>query len=144
MNTTEAVEEAKAEIDKLGLLNLPDLEDEDEVDDDWMGTKTFLAHQMANNDKAHLRFIRGAVEAREPAQEAEIEAHISEIKTRFGQTSLSGMCPVDPPIRGPFGEAEIWLKPDAIPVNVAPYRIPGERKAAWVKLVDEARDTGKL
>ena len=63
LNTTEAVEEAKAEIDKLGLLNLPDLEDEDEVDDDWMGTKTFLAYQMANNDKDRLGIIRGAVEA---------------------------------------------------------------------------------
>jgi len=47
-------------------------------------------------------------------------------------------------VRGPFGEAEIWLKPDTVPVNIAPYRIPGERKAAWVNLVDKALEAGKI
>jgi hypothetical protein len=40
--------------------------------------------------------------------------------------------------------AEIWLKPDAVPVNIAPYHITGERKAAWTKLVDDARKAGKI
>ena len=48
------------------------------------------------------------------------------------------------PIRGLFGEAEIWLKPDATPVNVAPYRIAGERKAAWTNLVDKILESHKI
>jgi len=90
--------------------------------------------------------VKGAVEAREPAQDPSIEAQIELIKERFAKTSLSGICPSpdDLPIRGPFGEAEIWLKPDAIPVNIAPYHISGERKAAWTTLVDKAREAGKI
>ena len=62
----------------------------------------------------------------------------------FGQTSLSGKCPVDPPVRGPYGEAEIWLKPDAEPVSQTPYRFIGERREAHAKLLDEAVTAGKL
>ena len=53
----------------------------------------------------------------------------------FGKTSLSGKYQPDPPERGPFGMAEIWLKPDAIPVSVTPYLIIGEKGRALADLV---------
>jgi hypothetical protein len=62
----------------------------------------------------------------------------------FGETSLSGKYMPNPPKRGPFGEAEIWLKPDAKPVSVPPYHIAGERRDALLDLVEKAREMGKL
>ena len=65
-------------------------------------------------------FIRGVVEARTPADEDLVAPQVKIIQERFGKTSLSGICPVGTddnplPIRGPFGEAEIWFKLDAVP-----------------------------
>jgi hypothetical protein len=62
----------------------------------------------------------------------------------FGKTSLSGIYQRDPPTRGPYGEAEIWLKPDAKPVSRPPFRMYGERFEALDKLVREAQEAGKL
>ena len=62
----------------------------------------------------------------------------------FEGTFLSGIYPKDPPVRGPFGGAEIWLKPDARPVSVTPYQIHGERRMALDKLIGEAMDHHKM
>ena len=67
-----------------------------------------------------------------------------EVLKEFANTSLSGIYPKDPPVRGPFGAAEIWLKPNAIPVVQHPYRIGGERGRAWTELVDQALSQNKL
>ena len=50
----------------------------------------------------------------------------------------------DRPIRGPFGEATIELKPGAQPTKQRPYHIQGERREAWTKLVNKLIEDGKL
>ena len=62
----------------------------------------------------------------------------------FKDSSLSGVYPKNPPTRGPNGEAEIWLKPDARPVSIPPYPLKGERREALAKLVEECIDSGKM
>jgi hypothetical protein len=62
----------------------------------------------------------------------------------FGATSLSGIYLRDPPIRGPFGEAEIRLKKDAVPTSIPPYQMTGERRDALDSLVGKYIDQGKL
>ena len=63
----------------------------------------------------------------------------------FGDTSLSGKYPKHPlPVRGPFGEGEIWLMPDAKPVSVPPFHLAGERRDALDSLVGKCIDQGKL
>ena len=62
----------------------------------------------------------------------------------FKHTSLSGEYPCKPPIRGPFGEAEIWLKPDAQPVSVPPYQLKGVRHDALADLVTHAVKMNKM
>ena len=52
----------------------------------------------------------------------------------FGKTSLSGKYPGGKIIRGPDGLAEIWLRPDAKPVSVPPYRM-GDRAKILSDLV---------
>ena len=47
-------------------------------------------------------------------------------------------------MRGPFGEGEIWLKPDARPVSVPPFHLNGERREALDSLVGECIARKKL
>ena len=62
----------------------------------------------------------------------------------FGESSLSGQYMPDPPVRGPFGEGEIWLKEDARPVSVPPFHLNGERREALDQLVGKCIDMHKL
>jgi hypothetical protein len=62
----------------------------------------------------------------------------------FSTASLSGVYKPNPPVRGPFGEAEIWLKPEATLVSVPPFQLTGERGQALSELVDKSRESGKL
>ena len=47
-------------------------------------------------------------------------------------------------MRGPYGEAEIWLKPDAQPVSQPQYRFAGERREAHARLIDDVLKAGKV
>ena len=63
----------------------------------------------------------------------------------FGDSSLSGKYPAHPlPVRGPYGEGEIWLQPDAKPVSVPPFHLTGERREALDKLVGDCIAQGKM
>ena len=72
-----------------------------------------------------------------------VEKLRQELIDEFGSTSLSGKYPGGKKIRGPDGLAEIWLKPDAKPVSVPPYRM-GEREKILADLVTAAQDAGKM
>ena len=50
----------------------------------------------------------------------------------------------DPPVRGPFGEATIELKPGVTPCKQRPYKIHGQRYNDWLKLVDQLIADGKI
>ena len=62
----------------------------------------------------------------------------------FAKTVFTGITGGSPPIRGPFGEAIIKLKPNAVPIKHRPFHIVGERKTAWVRLTDEILEAGKI
>ena len=61
----------------------------------------------------------------------------------FKETALCGVYKPHPKIRGPFGQAEIWLRPDAKPVSMPPFRL-NERREVLRELVEKARAAGKL
>ena len=105
-----------------------------------------LAHRLVQGSQHHgqVRMVQGVVEARDAEESTLVEAAKEKILEEFRETSLSGKYPVNPPIRGPFGEAEIWLRTDAVPVSQIPFRISGERRAAWVGLVDEGIKQQKM
>ena len=94
--------------------------------------------------EATVETIKGVIEPTEPAESAKVEKLNAALFEEFGNTSLSGVCPVNPPVRGPYGEAEIWLKPDAQPVSVPPYRFAGERREAHARLIEEILQAGKI
>ena len=76
---------------------------------------------------------------------AELAHELQEaLLAEFGDSSLSGKYPVNPPVRGPYGEGEIWLQPDAKPVSVPPFHLHGERRDALDQLVGDCILQGKL
>jgi hypothetical protein len=93
---------------------------------------------------AHVSFVKGAIEVREGVQTPLVENLKNQIIEECRDSSLSGICPCDPPVRGPHGEAEIWLREGAKPVSQKPYHMTGERRQAHAQLVDEAMKMGKI
>ena len=78
-------------------------------------------------------FLNDGVEERRP-----------QILEEYADTVFSGKITGSPPVRGPFGEAEINLKPGAVPVRQRPFQIVGERRTAWLKLTDELVEHGLI
>ena len=70
--------------------------------------------------------IKGALEARDVVEDEVAQQYRQKLMEEFGDSALSGVYLMVPPVRGPFGEAEIWLKPTAVPVVSAPYQLSGE------------------
>ena len=68
--------------------------------------------------EASVATLKGAIEMSEPTDYAKVERLKAQFFKEFGDSSLSGVCPVDPLIRCTYGEAEILLKPDARPVSL--------------------------
>jgi len=89
-----------------------------------------------------VRFVKGVVEARDPIVTPGVEERRQRLLAEFADTVFSGKMTGDPPVRGPHGEAEIILKPGAVPVKQRPFMITGERRAAWTALTDEIEVQG--
>ena len=98
----------------------------------------FVARQLKNCDDGNVQTVKGAIEASSPVENPQVEEYRNLLLQEFKNSSLSGIYPIDPPVRGPFGEAEIWLKPNAKPVAVPPFRLTGERERAHAELVQQA------
>ena len=62
---------------------------------------------------------------RDPVDHPSADKARAEILRRYSPTVLSGKYLPDPPKRGPFGEAEIWVKPNSVPVGIPAYRLGG-------------------
>ena len=82
------------------------------------------------------------------ARDAETHPLAVQAKARilqeFSETSMSGVYPRDPPVRGPFGAAEIWLKPDAVPVAQHPYRIGGGARSSLARASGRSNGTTQV
>ena len=50
---------------------------------------------------------------------------------------MSGKLPGNPPVRGPYGEAEIVVRQGAIPVKQRAYQLHGDRRAGWIEATDQ-------
>ena len=127
----------------MRLRALPEKALEDEGVDEEYAVLEEVARRFMQMEKT-VSIVKGGPETREAAESPLAGQLRQALLDEFGQTSLSGKYVPNPPVRGPFGEAEIWLKPDAKPVSVPPYQMTGERRQALIDLVEKARQTGKL
>ena len=97
------------------------------------------------DEEAQVCFTKGIVEAREPCDQPGVEERRQKVLSDFqDHVFRSKLTNEQPPIRGPFGEAEINLKPGAKPVKQRMFHITGERKEAWEKLTDDVITSGKV
>ena len=110
------------------------------LDDETIET---IAHRLYNQEK-DIRFIKGAVDARDPMDTKDVDQRRERLHQEFKDTVFSGKVTGSPPIRGPFGEAFIKLKPGATPIKHRPFNITGERRTAWIRLTDEILKDGKI
>jgi hypothetical protein len=77
-----------------------------------------------------IDFIKGFVGSKDPVQGGNVDDLRAKIIQDYGSTVFSGETTGDPPIRGPLGEAEIIIKPGAIPSKQRAFSILGERRDA--------------
>ena len=99
-------------------------------DEDKEADRNELALQIALSEDAP-HFVRRVVQAEKPVQGEDVDTLRAEIRAEYGETVFSDKPTGPPPIRGPFGEATITLKPGAVPVKQRMYQIHGERRATW-------------
>ena len=78
-----------------------------------------------------------------PSTEVSVAERIENILKEYDGTVFGTKTPGCPPVRGPFGEAEINLKPGAVPIKQRMFQIQGERRETWIKLTDTLIEQGK-
>ena len=97
-------------------------------------------HQIGHADK----FVSSVVVANNPYEGPEIEKLRATILEEYHDTVFADKHNREPPIRGPYGEATIELKPGVTPVKQRPFRMQGERYEAWKSLIDKLEEDGKI
>ena len=71
-----------------------------------------------------------------------IQALRARLKQRYGDTFFSGTPVFPPPVRGPYGEAKIRLKPDPRVYRHREFALRSERKEAMEKILRKFIDRG--
>ncbi len=102
-----------------------------------------LARHIATSEHAEA-FVRGVVVAEGPKAGPEAEAlrqgFLADYKDSVFDIQVRG----PPPIRGPFGEATIKLKPGAIPKKQRSYHILGDRKVRFENNIRRFEEENRL
>ena len=75
---------------------------------------------------------------------SKIQALRARLKQRYGDTFFSGQPVFPPPVRGPYGEAKIRLKPDPRVYGHREFALRGERKETMEKILREFIERGWL
>ena len=73
-----------------------------------------------------------------------IQALRARLKQKYGETFFSGKPVFPPPVRGPYGEAKIRLKPDPRVYGHREFALRGERKEAMERILREFIERGWL
>ena len=126
---------------KMQLNAIPEVRFEGEFEEKHLKDLAGALINLEGLDGA-LNFVRSVVVAGDPIPG--VEPLIGKILEDFKETVFACDVPLDRPVRGPFGEATIELKPGAQPVKQRPFYMVGERREAPTKLVDGLERDGKL
>ena len=102
-----------------------------------------VATRMMESEKL-IGSVKTGLETREACESDLAKTLRTKLLEEFCDSSLSGKYLPNPKVRGPFGEAEIWLQENARPISVPPYQLSGERREALKELVVKAQEMGKL
>ena len=90
------------------------------------------------------KFVHSVVQASAEFEGEDVAALRKTIINDYSTTVFSNHHNRDPPVRGPFGEATIDLKPGVTPSKQRPFQMHGERLDAWKALIDQLEEDGKI
>ena len=80
----------------------------------------------------------------EPMVGQKVEDKRQKLLQEFAASVFVGKTGGNPPKRGPYGEAEIILRPGVKAVKQRPFQMTGEKRAAWISLTDQLIADGKI
>ena len=81
--------------------------------------------------------VATVIQSAQQAMGAKVEQRKTQILKDYEGTVYKDHTNGDPPVRGPLGEAEIRLKPGAVPKKQRPFHIVGERRAAMMEMLQK-------
>ena len=91
-----------------------------------------------------LSFVQSVVVPSGVMESPEVQAIRERLLQKYGDTVFTKVMPKTRPVRGPFGEATIEIRPGVTPAKQRPYHFQGERSTALCKIVDQLVSEGKL
>ena len=118
----EVVREIATNLWKMGFQPTKKVLFDDEKDEEKELVQ--LARHIATSEHAEA-FVRGVVIAENPKVGPEVEALRQKFLADYKDSVFDIKVRGPPPIRGPFGEATIKLRPGAIPKKQRPYKFWG-------------------
>ena len=130
----------------MQLIALPSVRFQGFASDDPYDHFSALAIDLIHREgvQGAKALVQSVVVAGEPIEDERVKGLCEKICADYRSSVFSDLAPKERPIRGPFGEAIIELKPGAQPVKQRPFHIQGERKEALTKLIDGLIRDGKL
>ena len=149
----KALEEVQSWRQKKVRFLLPEDDDNSENEEDDDALVACLGEEeewevarrlMHSQRRSRIRGVKMGPQTTDEVSSTLAETLRNKLIDEFKDSSLSGVYPKEHPVRGPNGEAEIWLKPGARPVSIAPYPMKGERREALSKLVEDCIREGKM
>ena len=135
--------EVRAGLSIMPWVALPQVRFQGEVDE---GHLQSLARDLILSEgvEGALSFVRSVVVTGGMLEGDQVQKLREKRLEDFGATVFTTIAPKERPIRGPFGEATIELKPGSEPVKQRRFQIHGEREVALKKLVEGLIADGKL
>lgn len=127
----------------MACPDMPGLAEGDSPDP--LGEEDLL--DMADTLRTHkkdIAFIKGFVDTSHPMTGENVQELRNSIFSDYRDTVFSGKLTGSPPIRGTFGEAEIELHTNTLPVSQRAYPMTGEKRDAWIDLTDQLIKDDKI
>ena len=94
-----------------------------------------IARNMVRGEET-LKMVRKIVVTGQPYESPQVQSFRDKILHRFKDTVFRTKMGHHPPIRGPFCEATISIKPGFVPVKQRSFRLVGERRDGLIGLID--------
>ena len=82
--------------------------------------------------------------AHSPLEDEVVEAKRKGLFEEFKETVFRSEMGGTPPVRGPFGEATLEIKPGVTPAKQRPFQVVFEPRDALTKLIQQLEKEGKV
>ena len=117
--------------------------EEEEEEAEWTEGELSELAEVIQNQQSEDAFVRSVVISSKKNMEEGVELLRKKLLADYDKVVFAKQTSGSPPVRGPFGEAEIVPKPGAVPVKQRMFQFQGERRQAWVDLSEALIKQGK-